>query len=233
MNTTVGDFSRWEYQNIALAAVAQCATLANKLAWHGEVPQAELNACVNSLLVLDPESSRDIYPNVGHLNLGLRTLQDILSNKRLRENADVVRYTLGMLLLRNKLNSEQAMQEKIRQGLKMIEPLQLLATENVVGESELQAAQYAEQRQEFIFQQLAELYQDTISVLPYRIQVQGRMEHLKDEHTANRIRALLLAGIRSAVLWYQLGGRRWRLVFYRKRIQETAGSIHRKLIASV
>jgi len=59
------------------------------------------------------------------------------------------------------------------------------------------------------------------------------MEHLKNEHVANRIRALLLAGIRSAVLWYQLGGRRWRLVIYRKRIEETAGNIRRKLIVSV
>lgn len=233
MNTTADEFSRWEYQNIALAAVAQCATLVNKLAYSGEAPQAELIACINPLLVLNPESSKDIYPNVGYLNLGLRTLQDILSTGRLRENADVVRYTLGMLLLRNKLDSEQTMQAKIRQSLQLIEPLHLLSTDDVVGESELQATQNAQMQQEFTFEQLAGLYQDTISALPYRIQVQGRMEHLKNEHIANRIRALLLAGIRSAVLWYQLGGRRWRLVFYRKRIEETAGNIRSKLIASV
>jgi len=46
---------------------------------------------------------------------------------------------------------------------------------------------------------------------------------------ANRIRALLLAGIRSAVLWYQLGGRRWRLVVYRRRIQHTAANLARRI----
>lgn len=233
MNTTVDEFSRWEYQNIALAAVTQCASLVSKLAWQGEAPQSDILACVNPLLVLNPESSRDIYPNVGFLNLGLRTLQDVLSNNKLRENAELIRYTLGMLLLRNKLNSNQSMQTKIGQRLELIEPLQLLSTEDVVGEPELQAAQNAQLRQEITFLQLAELYQDTISGLAYRVQVHGRMEHLKNEHTANRIRSLLLAGIRSAVLWHQLGGRRWHLVFYRKRIQETAGSIRRKLIASV
>lgn len=233
MNTTVDEFNRWEYQNIALAAVAQCASLVNKLAWQGEAPQSELLACVNPLLVLNPKSNRDVYPNVGFLNLGLRTLQEVLGNNKLRENAELVRYTLGILLLRSKLNSNPSMQAKIRQRLELIEPLQLLAAENVVGESELQAAQNAQIRQEITLEQLAELYQDTISGLAYRVQVHGKMEHLKDEHIANRIRTLLLAGIRSAVLWHQLGGRRWRLVFYRKNIQETAGSIRRKLIASV
>ncbi|MBT17966.1 MAG: hypothetical protein CL889_03205 [Dehalococcoidia bacterium] len=86
--------------------------------------------------------------------------------------------------------------------------------------------------QDRTFEQLANLYQDTISKLSYRIQVQGKLENLKNENVANRIRTLLLGGIRSAVLWYQLGGRRWRLAFYRKRIQGTAGSIRRKLFTS-
>ena len=87
--------------------------------------------------------------------------------------------------------------------------------------------------QDHIFEQLAKLYQDTISTLSYRIQVQGRLENLRNDNIANRIRTLLLGGIRSAVLWYQLGGRRWRLVFYRKRVQGTAVNIRRKLLTSV
>ena len=87
--------------------------------------------------------------------------------------------------------------------------------------------------QDHIFEQLAKLYQDRISTLSYRIQVQGRLENLRNDNIANRIRTLLLGGISSAVLWYQLGGRRWRLVFYRKRVQGTAVNIRRKLLTSV
>ena len=83
------------------------------------------------------------------------------------------------------------------------------------------------------FEQLATLYQDTISRLAHRIQVEGQMDYLQNEYVANRVRSLLLAGIRSAVLWHQLGGRRWRLIFYRKRVQETAGSLRRRLLASI
>jgi len=38
----------------------------------------------------------------------------------------------------------------------------------------------------------------------------------------NKIRALLLAGIRSAMLWRQCGGSRWRFIFFRRKIQREA-----------
>jgi len=78
---------------------------------------------------------------------------------------------------------------------------------------------------------LAALYQDTISQLPFRIHVTGKVEYLRDTLVANKIRALLLAGIRSAVLWHQLGGRRWHLFFYRKRIRACVGEIRQSLLA--
>ena len=45
-----------------------------------------------------------------------------------------------------------------------------------------------------------------------------RDSHLQVSSNAARIRALLLAGIRSARLWRQLGGSRWQMVFSRRRL---------------
>lgn len=226
MNSIAAKLSPWEHQNIALAAIAQCAALVHKLATFGEASQSELIASINPLLIVNPDSIDDIYPNFSDLNLGLRTLQEMFSSDRSRENGEIVRYTLGMILLRNKLTNNPAMQSTVRQRLSRIDRLELVAAE--LPEDSTSAL-----LQNQTFEQLARLYQDTISTLPYRIQVQGKIENLKNENIANRIRALLLGGIRSAVLWYQLGGRRWRLVFYRKRVQETAGNIRRKLLTSV
>ncbi len=228
MTDTKPDFNRWEYQNIALAAVAQSAALVHRIATRGEAPQADLRACINPLLELDPPEVGDVYPNVADLSLGLRTVQSIFSSERDTENSEIVRYTLGMLLLRNRLTADDDMQRRIRERLALIEPLPA----EVVTSADINA-DFEQSQQERVFRQLAGLYQDTISTLSYRIQVQGKVEHLKDEAVANRIRALLLAGIRSAVLWYQLGGRRWRLLLYRKRIHESAGNIRRKILSSV
>lgn len=233
MNNSVVELTRWEWQTVALAAVAQSAALVAKLAVHGNASQTELLASVNPLLELSPRSEADVYPNLSHLNLGLRTLGDMFDRVRAPENTDLVRYTLGMLLLSNKLQANDAMQEKLRNCLMRVQPLQLVP-ENATPWRMEQTTQSDEQLlQEQTFKQIADLYQDTISTLDHRIQVQGQMDYLQNDFVANRVRSLLLAGIRSAVLWRQLGGRRWRLLFYRKRVQETASEIRKRLLASI
>ena len=214
---------------IALSAVAQSAQLVHDIAVTGILDEEAAVATVNSLLVLNPDTMEEIYPNLSHLSIGLSCLQNIFGKDRLQQHADVIRYTLGIMVLRSKLMSSNALQDQLRTGLNLIDPLQL----------PLQAARgnafddFPNSPAERTFEQLAKLYQDTISTLPYRIQVQGNIEHLKNNKNAIRIRSLLLAGIRSAVLWYQLGGRRLGLLFYRKRIYSTATTIRRKLIVSV
>src|SRR3569623_1381139 len=42
---------------------------------------------------------------------------------------------------------------------------------------------------------------------------------------ANKVRTLLLAAIRSAVLWRQCGGNRWQLIFGRRKIIDTARAL--------
>ena len=225
--TIAADMSRWEQQNLALACVAQCATLVRELAYDGEVPQNQLAACINPLLAVNPTTIDEVYPDLNDLSRGLRLLQDMFSNERAREHGETVRYTLGILLLRGKLVADGEMQDVIQRRLQYLDPIPLELPPAAPGEPP------GFDPQERIFQQLANLYQDTISTLSYRIQVQGKIDFLKNEAIANRIRALLLAGIRSAVLWQQLGGRRWQMILYRKRIQETAGNLRRRLIAPV
>jgi len=233
LNNSVVELTRWEWQVVALASVAQSAALVAKLALHGNASQTEILASVNPLLVLNPSSEADVYPNLGHLNLGLRTLDDMFNQVRSPENVSLVRYTLGMLLLRNKLDANPNMQAKIRDRLQSIQPL-LLTPENATPWRMEETEKTDEQmRQEQTFEQIAALYQDTISTLAQRIQVQGQADYLQNEYVSNRVRSLLLAGIRSAVLWHQLGGRRWRLIFYRKRVQETASRLRRRLLTSI
>lgn len=224
---TAAEFSRWEQQNLALAAVTQCAALVRDLACDGTAPQTQLAACINPLIATSPDSIDEVYPDLGDLSRGLGIMQEMFGSERLKEHSEVVRYTLGILLLRNKLVVDSEMQETIHRRLQYLDPIPR-ETADFLESDHPQIS-----HQERIFKQLANLYQDTISTLSYRIQVQGQIDHLKNENIANRIRALLLAGIRSAVLWHQLGGRRWRMVVYRKRIQQTTGNLRRRLMASV
>jgi high frequency lysogenization protein len=49
--------------------------------------------------------------------------------------------------------------------------------------------------------------------------VNGEQEYLSRPDIVNKIRACLLAGIRSTILWKQCGGTRWKFLFFRKKIQ--------------
>ncbi|MFW5825254.1 MAG: DUF489 family protein, partial [Marinobacter sp.] len=75
---------------------------------------------------------------------------------------------------------------------------------------------------------LASIYMDTISTFRQRIQVTGDPAVLQRDENAAKVRALLLAGIRSAVLWRQTGGRRWQLILRRRRVAATARELAEK-----
>ncbi|MEE3191683.1 MAG: DUF489 family protein, partial [Pseudomonadota bacterium] len=67
---------------------------------------------------------------------------------------------------------------------------------------------------------LADLYKQTLSQLSFRIRVTGNPTYLQNAGTADKVRAILLSGIRAAILWRQVGGRRWQLLFSRRRYSE-------------
>ncbi|STO54149.1 lysogenization regulator [Canicola haemoglobinophilus] len=79
---------------------------------------------------------------------------------------------------------------------------------------------------------LASIYVDIISPLGARIQVQGFPLYLQQLSIQNRIRACLLAGIRSAVLWRQMGGTKWQFLFSRRKLIATAQQIYSSLAFS-
>ena len=62
----------------------------------------------------------------------------------------------------------------------------------------------------------------------FRIQVAGDPDLLKRESVADTIRAELLAGVRFAWLWQQLGGRRWHLVLRRRQLLVALETLERK-----
>ena len=52
--------------------------------------------------------------------------------------------------------------------------------------------------------------------------IHGDPLHLRNPDNQNRLRALLLAAVRSARLWRQVGGSRWQLLFRNRPILDEA-----------
>ena len=228
MSNTSAKFNDWEYRNIALAVVVQCAHLVNTLANSGRADAAQIKACIDPLLVIDPETAADIYPDVSRFSTGLSILQKSLDGDGMKEFGEPMKYVLGMSVLQQQLMSAPDMQAAIRQRMQQRDTLFLDKEEQ---DPEADSAAPTAKSDNYDYAVLAALYQDTISKLTYRIHVKGNVEHLRNQRVAEQIRALLLAGIRSALLWQQLGGRRWHLFFYKRRIRDSVTSIRRNLFS--
>ncbi len=186
-----------QQQMTALAGVFQAAALVNKLAHTGQVSDAALAGMLKTLLVRNPDSTIDVY---GGDDLGLREgyqlLQSILERKTDDLPRESLRYVVSMLSLERQFSRRDDLLEIAAQRLPRIEQqveLYGLTSDNIASS-------------------FGGLYQDTISTFKQRIQVHGDMRFLQQEATAAKVRALLFAGIRSARLWRQLGGRRWHLL---------------------
>ncbi len=190
-----------QQQLVALGAVFHCAQLVHRLAHNGQISDASLEQMLNTLLVTSPQSTLDVYGGDDYgLREGYRTLQAALLRDAHNLPRESLRYALSILILEQKFARRIDLLQLTGERLERIgQQAQLLGitSSGVVGA-------------------FADLYRDTISTLSQRIQVHGDMRYLQQEATAAKIRALLLAGIRSARLWRQLGGRRWQLLVRRR-----------------
>jgi len=215
---------RPQLQTLTLSAVVQSAQLVRALAHTGSASFPAMKALIDPLFVLNAPSFTTIFPDLRLARPGLEWLTAWARQFSPGGNDEVRRYTRNLLLLRTKLMADTEMQSRLGRRLQSISPLSAPHSDPH-RQTERPTEPVGLHETERSFEALATLYQDTISTLPLRIQVQGKVEHLQDERIANRIRALLLAGIRFAVLWHQIGGRPWHLFLLRGRINRIATSM--------
>jgi high frequency lysogenization protein len=189
-------------QTIALAGVAQAALLVDQLANTGKADSNALEASIGSVLKIDAPSVLDVYGGLEHLKPGLEQLNGQMTGYKITDTQQA-RYCATLVFLESQLAKEPKMLATIQAG---------------ILKAQFQAEQFG-LLHENVFANLGGLYQETLSNLQPRIMVNGHPDYLARADIANKIRACLLAGIRSVLLWRQCGGTRWKFLFYRKKLQ--------------
>jgi len=188
-------------QTIALAGVSQAVYLVQQLAKRGIAETSTIESSISSVLRIDADNVDDVFGGLGGIAMGLRKLgRQLLSSNTM--DPEQARYAAVLVFLEKKLMQDHGMVKKLRVGVE-------------------KAAAIAENRpvlDDAVIGALAETYQGTVSQLSPKIMVNGEQIHLTNLENANRIRALLLAGIRSVVLWKQCGGSRFKFFFTRGKI---------------
>ncbi len=192
-------------QTIALAGVAQAAQLVHDLATTGKADASAFKTSIGSLLKIDAGSVIEVFGDLASLKLGLEKFEQQMSGYT-AQNPDQARYAASLVFLERQLAGQEKMLKTIRIGIEKAQA----------------QADYFDVTHENILANLGDIYLNTLSQLQPRIMVNGNEDYLARSDTVNKIRALLLAGIRSTLLWRQCGGARWKVLFYRKRLQDEA-----------
>ena len=200
---------------LALAGIFQSARLVQQLAREGRTDNEALHASIQSILALDAPDVEAVYGGARGVHLGLELLSTRLSGKTQPSDMEMARYVVALVQLEGSLRRRPTMLDAIRQGIDTARAPMKFFQNNAP----------AEDVHPLLMEKLAELYSQTISTLTPRIMVSGEHGHLNNPAIAAKVRATLLAGIRSAVLWRQLGGRRWQLLFTRGKIARSAAEL--------
>lgn len=185
----------------------------DKLARTGYLDSQQFATSVTSLFEQNPSDVEAVFGGTAKVERGLEVLIDLLKNSRSKECTTIIRYCLGVFHLQRKLHKNKPMLDtigkRLEQARNQVEHFGV-AHENVIAN-------------------LASIYTETVSTFPFRIQVAGEYQYLQQKRVADQVRVLLLAAVRAATLWRQIGGSRIQLVFYRARVLAAAEHLLRKI----
>lgn len=199
----------WRDRTIALAGIAQAIDLTNTLAKTGYLNTRDFQVSAQSLLEQNPTTAEAVFGEAVSLRRGYEVLLDLLQKNRGPEQTTLIGYALSVLHLQKRLEKNRPMLRQVGERLEKCQ----------------HQVQHFGITHENVIASIASIYTDTISTFPFRIQVVGEYQYLQQGRVANQVRVLLLAAIRAAILWRQVGGRRWHLLFYRKTLIATAEAL--------
>ena len=185
-------------QALALAGVFHAAALVDEIANHGDIGPNQLANAMSVLLNQNPDSVSSLYGSPDNIQLGVSAMRTLLTD-RSAGSANVLRYAIGIMYLARRLTNDKAKLDKVGNG---------------IANAQRQAEHFSETHDNVIAN-VAGLYQDSVSTMRMRIQVSGNPTYLRQTGIAQRVRCLLFAGIRSAFLWHQVGGKRSHLLLRR------------------
>jgi high frequency lysogenization protein len=187
-----------ENQTLALAGVFQSVHLCKTLATTGTCDKDVLASTLRSILTLNTERVIDAYGgSARNISIGMGVLKSQLGGNNESRDLDLARYALALIQLGTNILKDEDTVEQLRIGISRAQSMELSMDDPDM------------------ISNFANLYRSSISQLSPRIMVSGDPDYLNDNNIASTIRASLLGGLRSVVLWRQCGGSRPKMILSR------------------
>lgn len=192
---------------LALAGLVQALSQVRRIADTGSADNAVLGTAMHSVFRLDADSVQAVYGGISQLRPGLRILAEHLGAQQTAPKDQLLpKLAMAVMQLERNFDRNGDMQQRVHEGISAL--VDRSQTEGVTAPGVLAA--------------MGKLYTETLSHLTPRVMVQGNPHYLGQADVVSEIRAVLMAAIRSAMLWRQMGGSLWDFVFQRAAMRKIA-----------
>lgn len=192
---------------LALAGLAQALKQVRRIAETGQADAAVLATALESVLRIDAPSVEAVYGGAESVRPGLRLLHGYFNN--LPDDEQLPKLALAVMQLERRFVNDRDMVQRVQRGIAA-----------AAAEAERSGPTHPE-----VLAGLGALYADTVSNLRPRVMVQGNPHYLGQADIVSEIRAVLLAALRSAVLWRQMGGSYLDFLLRRRQLLEAVESV--------
>jgi len=186
---------------VALAGIYQAVTSVIRIAREGVADPQTMEPSVHSLFQIDAASAESVFGPPGAVMPGVRQVITQLTGQPERK-LETTRYVVMLMRLERNLSRRPDLLARIGEGIQAAEIKRV----------------HFDLLHPNLFAHFAALYSDTLSQLEPRIIIRGESLHLRNTDNQNRIRTLLLTGVRAARLWRQVGGSRWQIVLRNRQL---------------
>ena len=193
-------------QTLALVSIFQTTALVHQLASTGQCDNHSNKASLNSI-VSQSDDVDEIFSSPEDLRVGFESLKTLLEKKPISMQ-NIMLYSTALINLEKKLMKNPQLLTQISAEIDHIKKQDFFDIHHSNS-----------------IARLAELYKNTLGSLNPTIMVRGEQIYLTNRHTANHIRALLLAGIRAVSLWKSQGGKTWHLLLNKKKTLRYVNSL--------
>ena len=204
-------------QTYLLGGLYQCVEMIHKIATTGQCSYQDYKHILMALNISKFISIADTFGDNNHLKNGL-----IACEKYFSMSADESNYVATIQINRY-------FTELFRLEATMTKQPSVMS--NIAEQVKLNAEKFNEvdKNIESLIANFANIYAEQISPNAARIMIKGTENHLKVEFNAQKVRALLLSGLRIVLLWRECGGKQWHLFLKRKKIIQTCHQLHTKM----
>lgn len=195
-----------ETQVLAISGVLRAARIVQDLARRGRTQSEHFRCALVSVGTVDESDAKKALGGIDSLVFGLDDLTQKQPDAFLMER---VRYATALLDLAKTLGKSPEASGQIGKVLAEL-------SDHLDG---------AEPDSLESIGALADVYTSNLSDLTPKILIKGEQRFLEDPSLVEKVRAILLAGVRAAYLFSQAGGRKWHLFVYRKKFAAVAAQL--------